>query len=151
MVQNEIQRRIKRSKQSERDLGHWLQEHDGVDPKWVGVASSASRVGHITGLQFDNISPHYVAENKQVRMPIKMLTWWLQIVGIAAIQGKDALLRIEPTNVLNIKGVRKRPMDMHVITAERHAELLKKEQRMDACDEDQCYYDPTTDRMNSDV
>jgi hypothetical protein len=127
MSLSDNQRRLRRSKESERVLGKWLQQHDGIDPQWAPVASSTSRVGHLTGLQFDAVSPHYCGENKQVRMPIKFLSWWLQIVGIAATHGKDALLRIEPTNVLNIAGKQKRPMSMHIITEDRHAELLRAE------------------------
>ncbi len=126
---SDIQRRIKRSKQSERDGGHWLLKHDGSDPAWQHVASSAGRVGHITGLQFDMVSKHYTAENKQIKLPVKFLQFWMQIVDISVTHGKDALLRIEPTNVL--LGSRKKAPVMHIITEERHAELLHKEQIAD--------------------
>lgn len=129
MPLNDIQRRIKRSKQSERDGGHWLLKHDGPDPMWQHVASSAGRVGHITGLQFDMVSNHYTCENKQIKLPVKFLQFWMQIVDISITHGKDALLRIEPTNVL--VGPRKKAPIMHVITEERHAELLQKERDYD--------------------
>lgn len=129
MTLNDIQRRIKRSKQSERDLGHWLEKHDGIDPRWVGIASSALRVGHITGLQFDCVSMTYVAENKQVKLPATLLKWWIQINQIAVTQGKEALLRIEPTNDVKILGIPKKPSSLHIITEDRHAELLKIEKR----------------------
>lgn len=131
MALNDIQRRIKRSKQSERDLGHWLQRHDGEDPRWTGIASSALRVGHITNLQFDCVSKTYVAENKQVKMPVTMFKWWLQINQVSIQQGKEALLRIEPTNDVKIMGIPKKPSSLHVITEERHAELLRKERIAD--------------------
>ncbi len=126
---NDIQRRIKRSKQSERDGGHWLQQHDGDDPAWKHVASSTGRVGHITGLQFDMVSLHYTTENKQIKLPARFLQFWLQIVDISVTHGKDALLRIEPTNEL--VGLRKRAPIMHIITEDRHAELLRKERIAD--------------------
>jgi hypothetical protein len=129
MALSDIQRRIKRSKQSERDLGHWLQEHDAPDPRMTGITSSTGRVGHITGLQYDVASLHYSAENKQIKLPAKFLQFWLQIVDIANANGKDALLRIEPTNTL--VGLRKKAPEMHIITAERHAELLRKEKVFD--------------------
>ncbi len=129
MPLSDIQRRIKRSKQSERDGGHWLLEHDGADPRWAHVASSAGRVGHITGLQFDMVSNHYTCENKQIKLPVKFLQFWMQIVDISVTHGKDALLRIEPTNVL--VGPRKKAPIMHIITEERHAELLMKEKIAD--------------------
>jgi hypothetical protein len=131
MTLNDIQRRIKKSKRSERAGGHWLQKHDGIDPHWAGVASSASRVGHITGLQFDMVSPHYAAENKNVKLPATIFKWWVQIVGVANRHGKDALLRIEPTNEVTVLGVPKRVPSLHIITEERHAELLAKEKIAD--------------------
>ena len=134
MPLSDIQRRIKRSKQSERDGGHWLQKHDGEDPMWKHVASSTGRVGHITGLQFDMVSIHYTCENKQIKLPARFLQFWLQIVDISVTHGKDALLRIEPTNVL--VGVRKKAPVMHIITEDRHAELLRKEKEYDSV----CHY-----------
>ncbi len=130
MTLSDIQRRIKRSKQSERDLGHWLLEHDGPDPRFRGIASSTGRVGHITQLQYDVVSMHYAAENKQVKLPAKIVQWWLQIIDVANSNGKDPLLRIEPTNVL-VGPYRKKSPEMHILTKERHAELLMKEQFYD--------------------
>ncbi len=132
VLKNDIQRRIARSKQSERDLGKWLLEHDGEDPRWRGISSSTGRIGHITSLQFDCVSKHYAAENKQIKLPARMLDWWLKIVGISVTQGKDALLSIESTNVVAVRGVLKKPMRMHIITADRHAQLLAKEKIADA-------------------
>ena len=128
MVQNDIQRRIKRSKQSERDIGHWLELHDGVDPRFQHIASSALRVGHITQMQFDVVSKTYACENKQVKLPAKFVQWWLQIIDVAAANDKEPLLRIEPTNVL-VGVFRKKAPEMHIITAERHAELLRAERQ----------------------
>lgn len=124
MVTSDIQRRIKRSKQSERDLGHWLKEHDGPDPRFWGIASSTGRVGHITALQYDVVSKTYAAENKQVKMPAKFIQWWMQIIDVANREGKEPLLRIEPTNVLT-GTLRKKAPEMHILTASRHAELLR--------------------------
>lgn len=126
MALNDIQRRIKRSKQSERDLGHWLLLHDGSDPHMQGITSSTGRVGHITQLQYDVASRTYAAENKQVKLPAKMVQWWMQIIDVAANARKEPLLRIEPTNVL-VGVFRKKVPEMHIITADRHAELLRAE------------------------
>lgn len=129
MTLSDAQRLVRRAKQSERDLGHWLMQHDGYDPAYRGIASpTTGRVGHVTGLQFDNVSTHYAAENKRVRLGKRFLQWWLQIVDISVDKHKDALLSIEPTNVLT--PTRKIPR-MHIITEERHAELLMKEQAYD--------------------
>lgn len=130
MPLSEIQRRIKRSKQSERDGGHWLMLHDGPDPRMIyGVAASTGRVGHITALQYDVASKTYAMENKQVKLPAKFVQWWMQIIDVAYREGKVPLLRIEPTNVL--VGPRKKVPEMHIITAERHAELLAAEKFYD--------------------
>lgn len=126
IVAGDIQRRIKRSKQSERDLGHWLLEHDGPDPRMAGITSSTGRVGHITQLQYDVASLHYAAENKQIKLPARFLQFWLQIIDVANSAGKNPLLRIEPTNVL-VGQFRKKAPELHIITAERHAELLQAE------------------------
>lgn len=130
MVLSDIQRRIKKSKQSERDLGHWLQEHDGPDPRLKGITSSTGRVGHITQLQYDVASLHYSAENKQIKLPAKFLQFWMQIIDVATANGKEPLLRIEPTNVL-VGNLRKKAPEMHIITKERHAELLRYERDYD--------------------
>ena len=129
---SDIQRRIRRSKDAERQAGRWAQKFDGEDPQWKNVSSSTSRVGHITQLQFDVVSNHYAIEVKNVKLPATMLKWWLQIVGIATLHSKDALLYIQPSNVVEIHGVPKRPMTMHIITEERHSELLRKEREYDA-------------------
>lgn len=131
---NEIQRRIRKSKESERTLGKWLLKHDGDDPRWSGISSSTGRVGFITNLQFDVVSKTYAAENKNVKMPATYLKWWLQILDVARTQGKEALLRIEPTNDVKILGIPKKVSSLHIITEERHAELLRKEKLADSLD-----------------
>lgn len=121
---NENQRRLRRSKQSERDLGHWLLEHNGPDEFYMRIASSTGRVGQITDLQFDVVSKTYAAENKLVKVPKKLLGWWEQIVTIAAKHNKEPLLRIVPSN----EG--KHP-ELHIITKERHERLLDMEKLYD--------------------
>jgi hypothetical protein len=129
MPLSDAQRRLRRSKQSERDLGHWLMKHDGPDPRMRGIATSTGRVGHITNMQVDVLSETYAAENKQVKLPAKWLQWWLQINDVAVVHGKDALLRIEPSNLP--LGSRKTIPEMHIITADRHAQLLEAEARLE--------------------
>lgn len=124
MGRSEAQRRLDRSKQSERDLGHWLLDYNGHDPVFKHIASSTGRVGHITELQFDVVSKHYAAENKHVKVPKKLLGWWEQIVSIAEKHGKQPLLRLDPSN----DG--KHP-ELHIITKERHEHLLSLERKSD--------------------
>lgn len=110
--------RIRRSKESERDLGKFLLTHNGKDTGPLGVvASSTGRLGHLTELQIDAVSKDYAAENKNVKVPKTLLAWWDQIVRIAEKHNKQPLLRIEPSN----EGKHE---EMHIITAKRHAELL---------------------------
>jgi len=85
-------------------------------------------------LQFDVISKTYAAENKQVKVPATLFKWWKQITTIAASQGKDALLRIEPTN-MKVDGRKDPAPELHIITADRHAELLRKEKIADGEDQ----------------
>ena len=130
MPLTDIQRRLRKSKQSERDGGHWLMLHDGPDPRMLfGVAATTGRVGHITALQYDVASKTYAMENKNVKLPAKIVQWWMQIIDVAAREGKEPLLRIEPSNVL--VGPRKKAPEMHILTADRHADLLKKEKDYD--------------------
>jgi hypothetical protein len=133
MPRSDAQRLIAKSKQSERDLGKWMLEHDGPDPAMRGIASSTGRVGHITQMQFDVISRTYASENKNVRLSKTFLQWWLQILDVAADRGKVPLLSIEPSNVVpsSLNGGRARKIPrMHIITEDRHAELLRAEQRV---------------------
>ena len=122
MPLNDNQRRLRRSKESERALGRWLLLHNGPDPVFKHIASSTGRVGQITDLQFDVISKTYAGENKQVKVPKKLLGWWVQINEVAARHNKVPLLRIEPTNEGKFP-------EMHIITKERHQELLDMEQK----------------------
>ena len=124
MPLNESQRRLRRSKESERDLGKWLLSHNGSDPNFKHIASSTGRVGQITDLQFDVISRTYAGENKQVKVPKKLLGWWVQIIEIASRHNKVPLLRIVPSNEGKFQ-------EMHIITRERHEQLLDMEQRYD--------------------
>lgn len=119
-MRSEGQRRLARSKQSERDLGKYLLRLDGPDPSFRHIASSTGRVGQITDMQFDVVSRTYAAENKQVKLNKKLLGWWDKINEVAAKHDKQPMLRIVPTN----DG---RHQELHIITAERHAELLEAE------------------------
>lgn len=118
MVLSEAQRRLRKSKESERELGRFLLVYNGQDPLWVNIASSTGRVGQITDLQFDVVSNDYASENKNVRVGKNLLAWWDQICMIAAKHGKYPMLRLDPTN----EG---KHAEMHIISAERHARLLE--------------------------
>lgn len=121
-MSTEAQRQLRRSKESERRLGRWLLGHDGPDPQFrpgEGFVTATGRIGHINELQVDVLSRTYAAENKLMKVPASTWRFWQKIVGRAAEMGKEPLLRFEPTNE-DRKGV----PTLHVITEDRHAELL---------------------------
>lgn len=89
-----------------------------------GIVSETGRVGHVTALQFDAISLHYAAENKNEKVPATWWAYWKKIVEKSADWGKHPLLRIEPTNDDATRLPR-----LHIITEERHAELLEYERQ----------------------
>lgn len=129
---SEHKRRLRKAKQAERDSGRWLLDNDGKDEKWTGVASSTGRVGHITQLMFDVVSKHYAGEVKNIIVPAKIFNFWLKIVSIAATHGKNPVLIIVPNNEHKQAGFPKRVPAMHIITEDRHAELLEKERLIDS-------------------
>lgn len=86
--------------------------------------STTGRVGNITGLQFDCLSLSYAGENKQIKVWAGLWGFWKKIVEKALDQRKEPCLRIEPTNA-DAKGV---PI-LHIITEDRHAELLDIERK----------------------
>lgn len=127
MERNAIQRRLRRAKDSERRMGKWFLEHDGPDPHLKpggGVVTTTGRVGHITGLQFDILSRHYAGENKNEKVPATWWQYWLKVVAKAIEMGKTPVLRVEPTNDLTQTVLGRKVPNLHMISEERHAELL---------------------------
>lgn len=130
---SEIKRRLRRSKDAERRMGKWLLANDGADPRLrpgMGTVTSTGRVGHITALRFDTLSRSYAGESKQVIVPSKLWKWWILINQVAFENGKLPLIRIEPTNQ-SPTHVNGKPIPyLHILTEERHAELLRAERRL---------------------
>ena len=137
-ISNASQRLLRRSKDSERRLGRFLLDADGPDPRFMpngGIASKTGRVGHITAMQFDVISKSYAAENKNVRLTVKFLKWWTQIFVKAMDMGKEPLLVIDPSNKpgsFTHNGFTYKVPVMHIITEQRHGELLRCERIVEA-------------------
>lgn len=131
-------RLIRRSKDSERDGGKWFIEHDGPDPAMMpgnGIVTKTGRVGHVTALQYDVHSLHYAVENKNVRLNVTWLGWWVKIVSRAMAMRKEPVLRIDPSNkpaTFDHNGFRYRIPVMHIITEDRHRWLLECERRVEA-------------------
>ena len=132
MAVSEQKRRLRKSKQTERDSGKWLLEHDGQDPVWRGVSSSTGRVGHITQLQFDVVSRSYAGEVKNIIVPARLFGFWVKILSVAAMHAKNPVLIIVPNNEHKQTGFPKKVPAMHIITDERHAELLAKEKELES-------------------
>lgn len=109
---------------AEREIGEWLLEHDGEHPVYKAITSSCGRVGQYTELQFDVPSFHYACESKSRRTVPKWLgESWKQIIRIAKRETKKHNHKVEP--FMFIKANNMSPM--HVVTHERHAQLLKYE------------------------
>lgn len=129
---NDIQRRIRRAKDSERDTAKWMQLHDGPDPRYPPgsiLVTKSGRVGHVSGLQFDALSRTYATENKHIKMPAILWGFWKQIVNVAFRNGKEPCLVIDPAMPeKRIDGV---PIPtLHIISESRHAELLRCERAL---------------------
>ena len=131
-VKNDIQRRLRRAKDSERRTAKWMQEHDGPDPRYMPgglLVTSTGRVGHITGLQFDCLSRTYATENKHMKVPANLWKFWKQIVAVSAKQGKTPCLVLEPAMPETRVDGTPIPV-MHMISDSRHAELLRCERAL---------------------
>jgi hypothetical protein len=122
---------LRRAKRSERDFAKWLILHDGPDPKYKHMTTSTGRIGHINQIRADCLSMTYLGENKNEKVPAKLAGWWQLICEKAIEWGKDPVLRWEAPNASDYKVAGKPLPDMHIITAERHAELLLKEKWYD--------------------
>lgn len=122
---------LRRAKRSEREASRWLQVHDGPDPRYRNLTTSTGRIGHLTGLQADSVSKSYLDEHKNVKVPATLAKWWQQICSKAIEWGKNPILTWEPSNAADYRVAGKPLPDLHVITADRHAELLDKERFAD--------------------
>lgn len=67
----------------------------------------------------------YAGENKQIAVWAGLWKFWKQVVDVALREHLEPLLRIEPTNA-DKAGY----PNMHIITEERHAELLAYEKQV---------------------
>jgi len=119
---------LRRSKTAEREFARWLTERDGRDERLKGLTSSTGRIGHVTGIQADILSKSYLGEAKNEKFPLKWLRYWHKIVQKATEWGKDPILMILPPNRAEVDP---RLPALHIITPDRHEELLRKEKAYD--------------------
>lgn len=123
---------LRRAKRSERENARWLQTHDGPDHRYDNLTTSTGRIGHLTGLQADSVSRSYLSENKNVKVPATLAKWWQQIASKAIEWGKNPIITWEPSNGADYRVAGKPLPHLHIITPERHRELLEKERYADA-------------------
>lgn len=122
----EAQRLLRRSKEAERRAGKWLIANNGPDPilrPGGGIVSETGRVGHITELQFDLLSRDYAGEVKNIIVWSTLWGFWKKVVDKAADHGKQPLLLIDYANEDKFVNGKRVP-NLHIISEERHAELL---------------------------
>lgn len=122
-----------RAKRSERAFASWLVRHNGPERKNASALAitSTGRIGHITSIQADNVSRSYLGENKNEKLPVKVAKYWQKICQRAIEWHKDPVLHWDPPDAKNYPVAGKPLPDMHIITADRHAELLDKERRLE--------------------
>jgi len=117
-----------KGKKYERQACKWGLEHaGGVHPLVKQIASSTGRVGHYTDLQIDGVFEKYSLECKE---KINLPKWFLKGVeqafnAVKTYQNQPLIVLYNPSN-----GGKKTEADrdcLHIISKERHEELLKYE------------------------
>jgi len=85
-------------KDSERDFGTFMLEHDAPDPKFAPALSPRGRIGQITGLEMDTVTLNWVGENKQLEeLPKWLMRYILKILQRAKDFNRFPLLRLDVT------------------------------------------------------
>lgn len=122
-------KRSKAWKDEERETARWFQEHAGVDPNPPVEPSSTGRVGHL--LRYDLTSATYIGECKRRPLPKWIHEAWAQICFLALDRGNRhptlILTYVSDQKTAPYKGKKVRLPELHVLTPERHAELLSYE------------------------
>jgi len=112
---------------AERRATKWALEHtSGLHKSVKEIATSTGRVGNYASLEIDGVFVEYSLESKSRKKLPKWLTYGLVDQAVAA----SKRFKNHPLLVLYSKTL---PVDYrtwHMITAERHAELLKCEQEL---------------------
>lgn len=121
---------LRRSKTSERNIAKRMQDVDGKDPNFAGIATSTGRIGHITNIRVDGVSKNYFTENKNRVLPKWTIDAWILINQRGQEFHKHPLLHIEPPNMPKdflLNGERHKLDTMAIIRQDRHEELIEKE------------------------
>jgi len=127
ITQKAVQRR---SKNSERNIAKRMQDVDGKDPNFEGIATSTGRIGHITNMRVDTVSKHYFTENKNRALPRWIIDAWILINQRAKDFNKVPLLHLEPPDMPKdflLNGERHKLDTIACIRQDRHEELIRAE------------------------
>ena len=113
------------SKDSERKSARFFLIYDGESSGVLKtISTSTGRVGHLTALEFDFASKHYIGENKYSTRKAKNPSVRLTKEFVKKIESKAKAYEKELVLVAHIADCE----PLHCITRERHAWLISCEQ-----------------------
>jgi len=113
---------------AERVACRWALEHtSGLHEAVKDIATSTGRVGNYANLEIDGVFKEYSLECKSRKKLPQWLTYGLIEQAVAAAER----FHNHPLLVLYSKTLRNDYKTWHMITPERHAELLAKEKELD--------------------
>lgn len=125
-------------KKTERETAKWFQIYDGVDEDSIfsKLKSSTGRLGHLFSLGFDAISKHYFIEVKHRKWSKEIWNMWVQINQISIehkVRNPVLVLSFsnETQKYFICENKKYETPEMHIITPDRHKELLEKERLYD--------------------
>ena len=125
--QKERARNNKRTgNQAERKACKWaLENTSGLHPEVKDIATSTGRVGNYANLEIDGVFEEYSLESKSRKKLPKWLVHGLVDQAVKASQK----FKNSPLLVLRSSGLPNHYRTWHMITPERHAELMECERK----------------------
>ena len=111
----------------ERSVADWLKENDGIDEEHYAVTESGRLGAGYNGLGFDIPALSYSVECKhRSSVPKWLIKAWEQVIEVNQSECKQHKFNKHPLLVVkkNYKPI------MHIITEERHKELLECERKL---------------------
>jgi len=118
----------RKGKRFEREVSSWIKKHDSIDEENYAVTSSGRLGAGYNDLGFDIPAESYSVECKHRKsVPKWLMEAWEQVIEVTEQENDQ-----HKTNKSPMLAIKKnyKPI-MHVITPERHAELLRKEREYD--------------------
>ncbi len=112
--------------QAERKACRWaLENTSGLHPEVKDIATSTGRVGNYANLEIDGVFKEYSLESKSRK---KLPKWLVHGLVDQAIKASKKF-KNSPLLVLRSSGLPTNYRTWHMITPERHAELLECERK----------------------